>query len=354
VEFIATGISHKTSSIDLREQYFLSPHERELLLTELKCEPAVVEALVISTCNRTEIYALMSVADEELLRYRLCSVKRITSTKNIHRHFYSYRGVQAVEHLFQVSTGLDSLVLGEKQILGQLKASVELAREKQMLGRYFNILTNIVLRAGKKARSETAIDRGGSSISWAAVEMAKRHVKTLQDKSVLIVGAGKMSHLAASDLYRKGVSKLYVMNRTKDKGDDLASQFQAESVGFWEIKNILQHVDVCICSASAPHYLIEKDLIQEIMTQRQKELVFVDISMPRNIHPGVAHIDNVTLISLDELDKVIEGNIQQRQGAVDLVKKIIEQKVQEFYRKIDKATTLLEYGENQVTENVLT
>jgi len=381
---IAIGISHKTSSLKIREKFCLDPIERELLLSELKNEPSVVEALVLSTCNRTEIYAHVLSADPEILFETLFKVKKINpdlilnaacespisvslrgaffatkqsfkkiasrkafamtpSDKNSHtklilkNHFYFYSGREVVYHLMQVAAGLDSLVIGEKQILGQIKDSIELSRKKGMMGKYFNILTNMAIRAGKKARAETQIDCGGSSVSWAAVEMAQKILGSLQDKSVLIIGAGKMSSLAASHLKKKGVSQIYVINRTCEKAMELARQFGGQVVSFLDIKNILEKVDVCICSAGAPHYLIEEDIIEEIMPKRiGKKLVLIDISVPRNINPAVASLKDVFLMAVDDLKNVVDGNLNKRQMAIQAVEMIIAQKVEEFYEKLSQ------------------
>ncbi|MCA9409148.1 MAG: glutamyl-tRNA reductase, partial [Candidatus Omnitrophica bacterium] len=278
------GLSHKTADMEFREKFYLSDIERELLLAELKLESEITECFVISTCNRTEIYAMMKSANATLLLNKLCRIKKIKINLLTKNNFYVYFGEKAVRHLFSLSAGLESLVIGEKEILGQLKASFNLAREKNNLGRNFNILTNIVLQTGKKVRNETHIGSGGLSVSWAAVEMASGLLESLAGKSVLIIGAGKMSHLAASDFKRKKVKDLFIMNRTLEKGAVLASKIGGKAVVFSDLFKIIKKIDVCICSASAPHYLVEKELILKVMQTRQKKLILIDISMPRNIH----------------------------------------------------------------------
>jgi len=344
VRFIAVGISHKTCPIALREKFYLNPGERELFLSGLRQEGGVREALVISTCNRTEVYALTTEPDPQVLIGHLCALKNITLKRPLKKSFYVYADEKALRHLFSVACGLDSLIIGEKEILGQVKAAVALARKQSMMGRFMNILTNVILRTAKKVRHETSISTGGASVSWAAVRKAEEFLGGLRDKSVMILGAGKMSHLAAGDFRRKGVAELYVVNRTRENGEELARQFQAQAVDFFDIKDVLPRVDVCICSASAPHYLIEPALVEETMARKRTPLLMIDISMPRNIHPGVADIEGVNLISLDELDKVIEFNNQQRQSAVVHVKEIIEQGTKVFYRKINAAASLEHRG----------
>lgn len=334
---LMVGINHKTAPIEIRERFYLKAVERELLLSNLKSHPSVVEALVISTCNRTEIYAHMIDNDPDFLRQEFFKIKNLPLDVDLKDHFYAFADCDAVNHLLRVSCGLDSLILGEKQILGQIKEAAELSRKKGMFSKQFNILTNVAIRTGKKARTETSIDCGGSSISWAAVVMAQEVLKTLQDKSVLIVGAGKMGHLAVSHLKEKGASQIFVTNRTHESAIALAEEFGGTAVSFWDLKDILSKVDVCICSASAPHYVIDEDLIQEVMEVRHgKQLVLIDISMPRNISPEISKFKNISLVTIDDLSKVVEDNVRRRQAAVEAVEKIIERKIYEYEQKLIK------------------
>lgn len=330
------GISHKKCPVEIREKFFLRAVERELLLAQLKDEASVVEALILSTCNRTEIYAHLLSDDPELLVRPLFKIKGLDFSDGLMKYFYVKKDKDAVRHLFSVSTGLDSLILGEKQILGQVKEATELSRASGMLGKQFNILTNLAIRIGKKARTETQIDAGGSSISWAAMKMAENILGHMDDKSVLILGAGKMGKLAAGYFQQKGIGKIFVMNRSQEKAEDLARQYGGVAAGFWQIKEIMEQVDVCICSASCVHYLIEKDLVEQIMRHRDKKLLCIDISMPRNIDPAVANIDNVILKEIDDLDKVVEESVGKRSLCVEQVEAMIREKVSAFYGKMSK------------------
>ena len=332
----AVGISHKTASINIRERFYLDETRRRLLLSELKSDPAVMEAVVLSTCNRTEIYAhtIIRAADEFLLR-GLFRAKAVPISSDLTRYFYSSRGSEAVRHLLRVATGLESLVLGEKQILGQLKAAVDLSREEGMLARTFNVLSAVAIRAGKKAQHETAIGSGGVSVSWAAVNAAEKICGTLKGRSVLIIGAGKMANLAAHQLKNKGTAHIYVINRSCTKAESLADKFGGTVVSFWDIQEVLKDVDVCICSSGAPHYLVEKDVVHKTMASRpERPLVCVDISIPRNIEPSVGQVAGVSLITVDDLGDIVAETVQRRAGAFSEVDGIIHQKVDEFYGKI--------------------
>lgn len=345
MHILAVGINHKTSPLDIREKFHLSCAEREWLLSDLKSDPAVIEAFVLSTCNRTEIYAGLLEGNPGMLLKALSKVKKISLTEDLRRHFYCHEGEEAVRHLLSVSAGLDSLILGEKQILGQLKDAVELSRSKGMMGKQFNILSNIAIRTGKKARHETPIDCGGSSVSWAAVSMAQKLLGSLEDKSILIIGTGKMGELAANHLKQKGARRIFIMNRTYDKAVELTRRLGGVPVSFWDMKSLLERVDVCVCSAGSPHYIVTKDLTEEALKQHpEKRLICIDISVPRNIEPGVAAVDGVTLVTIDDLDKVVEDNAQKRLGAVVQVEQIVAQKTREFYGKLQKASAAEEAG----------
>jgi glutamyl-tRNA reductase len=337
MKILAIGINQKTAPIELREKFYLAPLEKELLLSEFKSDPSVMAAIILSTCNRCEIYAtVVEDCDPLEIIKRLFRIKHQVMTDELYKIFYILEGPQAVEHFLKVACGLNSLILGEKQILGQVKDAVNLSREHGMMDRNLNILTNFVIETGKKARQDTQIDFGGVSVSAAAVTMAQNLLGSLEGKSVLVIGSGKMGCLALNYLRQKKTELVYLMNRTSEKAEVVAQEFQAQSVDFWDMKEVLAKVDVCICSSAAPHYLITKDLVETVIKMRSNPLICIDISMPRNIDPQVADVDRVQLISLDDLDRVIEGNLQKRQGAVRAVEDLISRKLEEFYKAILK------------------
>ncbi len=333
------GLNHKTAPIEIREKFYLNPAQQDLLLSELKQNPLVSEAFVLSTCNRIEVY-LKRVSDQldtQFVLDLISRIKKINFDFDVTPYIYTYEKEVAIEHLLRVTTGLDSLVLGEKQILGQVKTAVERARETGILSKYFNVLTNVAIRTGKKAQHETDISYGGSSISWAAIEMAQMHLGSLEGKSVLVIGAGKMGELALGNLQSRGVNKIYLMNRTGEKAESLACQYNGIPASFMDIKEILTEVDLCICSVGAPHYILSKDIMEKIMGLRQgRRILMIDISMPRNVDPAVAELDNVILTSIDDLDQVVYLNMQKRKDAMLQVEAIIRQKMAEFTDKIVK------------------
>lgn len=336
---VVVGINHKNTPIEIREKLYLTPVQQDLLLSELKNNPKFIEACVLSTCNRVEIYAhvLEGGFDLRHLLKLVLQIKKISFAPELIRYFYTYTGKAAVRHLLEVSAGLDSLVLGEDQILGQVKAAFERARELGMLQRYFNILSNVAVRTGKKVRHETTISAGGSSISWAAVVKAEEVLGTLNERSILVIGAGEMSELAVGHIQNREFKKLYLMNRTQGNAQSLAEKYGGEAVPFCDLKELLSQVDICICSAGAPHYLLEKNVVERIMTLREhKPLVLIDISMPRNIDPCAAEVTNVLLYQIDDLREVVDANKKMRETAVNEVQTIIDSQLNEYIEKLKR------------------
>lgn len=337
--FVAIGINHKTTPIEVREKFCLNDTQQELLLSEFRSNPSVLGAFVLSTCNRVEIYLhtlndSLSLKDVILL---IGQIKKVSQLESHSSHFYFYKERKAVEHLLYVTTGLDSLVLGEKQILGQVKASLERSRMKGILSKQFNLLANLAIRTGKKAQSETEIGLGGSSISWAAIAMAEKILGNLKDKSLLTIGAGKMGDMAAQQIAQKGFKDFYLINRTKANADEVVKKCGGIASSFADIKEILAKVDVCISCADAPHYVLEKDVLEKVMPQRKgRRLLLIDISMPRNIDPSVSGVENVSLYEIDDLKAVVEENMKKRLEAAYEVEKIISSKLSEFYSKLQK------------------
>ncbi len=222
------GINHKTAPIEIREQFYLNALQQDLFLTELKCNPKVIEAFLLSTCNRTEVYLHLiegeRIALEEWLR-AILQIKKLRINSGMNANFYVHHKRDCLKHLFEVVTGLDSLVLGEYQILGQVKEAFERSQSKGLFTKYFNVLANMVVRTGKKARAETDINYGGSSVSWAAIMMAQKILNSLTNRSALIIGAGKMSELAVEEIAKKELKKLYLMNRTIAHARELVEKY---------------------------------------------------------------------------------------------------------------------------------
>lgn len=338
---VVVGINHKTAPIEIREKFFLTPIQQDLLLCELKNDVAVLEAMVIATCNRTEIYLnLLNPLKDNLKIIKLfsCIKKDDTLIEYINR-FYVLSNELAVEHILKVACGLDSNILGEKQILGQVKSAFTRAKERGLLLKRFNILHNIAIRTGKKAQNETDIGYGGSSVSWAAIVKAEAELKSLEGKSALLIGAGKMSKLALEQIAQKGFKSLYLMNRTHNIAERLAKKHGGQAVPFADIKEVLNEIDVCICASGAPHYIIDKETVAK-STALNKKIVFIDISMPRNIDPAIGQLPNIVYYDVDHLDGYIEANLLKRKASIKQVEQIISEKVTQYNSKIEKIQKL--------------
>ncbi len=339
MEFITVGINHKSAPIELREKLYLNSMQQDLLLSELKSDPRILEACVLSTCHRIEVYAYVLDGEQDFIKI----INLIFHTKNVavdpgsYQYFYQHSGKQAVAHILEVATGLDSLVLGENQILGQVKLAFDRSQNLNMFGRQFNILSNIAIRTGKKARHETKINYGGSSISWAAIVKAEEVLGNLKDCSALVIGAGQMSEIAVGHIQNRKFKKFFLMNRTQANAQSLAKKYGGEVVSFYNMKDVLKKVDVCICSAGAPHYLLEKDVVEHVMPLRDgRQLIIIDISMPRNIDPRIEEVKNVLLYQIDDLNKVVSSNMKVREKAIEEVYAIINEKIVECDRKLKK------------------
>jgi glutamyl-tRNA reductase len=333
------GLSHKTAPIEIREKFYLNPLQQDLLLSELKNHPLIAESFVLSTCNRIEVYLqrVDSSIEATSIISLIAKIKKIHFDFDLTPYIYTYEGQEALNHLLRVASGLESLILGEKQILGQVKHAVAKAQEIGTLSRHFNILTNLAIRTGKKAQHETSISHGGSSISWASIEMAQKTLGDLRDKSVLVIGAGKMGEIALGHLHELGVKKIFLMNRTGEKAEELAVKYNGIPASFWNIKEILTEVDICFCAVGAPHYILDKEKIANIMELRQgRKLILIDISMPRNIDPEVRSLPGVHLSSIDDLHEVVDSSMKKRASALEEVESIIRQKILEFNTKISK------------------
>lgn len=338
MKLLVIGVTHKEVPVEIRENFFLSPDERRRFLRYIRTDEGIEEAIILSTCNRTEIYANvrrdLSVARECILE-ALYAVKGLARHEFPDMHFFQLTDNDGIRHFMEVATGLDSLVIGEKQILGQVKAAVEMSRDECMLARDFNLLTHAVIRAGKKAQVETSIGCGGASVSWAAVQLAERALGELRQRSILIIGAGKMSELAAAQLRRKGVRDTFVVNRTREKAESLAGKIGGRAYSYLDLYKIMGRVDLCIVSASASAYILTQNYMAPVMRQRRhRELVCIDISTPRNIEPAVGDLPGVQLFKIDDLSAIVRENLSKRRSAVASVNNLIDVKMSELKRKL--------------------
>jgi len=309
-EVYALGVNFKTAPVEVRERLACSPDEAHRLLPYLKTASGVEELCILSTCNRVELYAYSSRWENvELLLTLFLEEKRL---KEARRHMFIRRGEEAVFHIYKVASSLDSMVVGEPQITAQFKESFRLAQELGTTGKILNRLFEKALRASKRVRVETGISRNAVSVSYAAVELARKIFGDLGKAKVLLVGAGEMGELAASYLKRIGC-QIFITNRTYEKALRLSQELNGNALRFEEMEDFLGGMDIVIVSTGAKNYVLTVDLVKKAMRKRNYDPMFIiDISVPRNVEPAVGKLDEVFLYDIDDLKEVVESNLRDR------------------------------------------
>ncbi len=309
-EIYALGLNFKTAPIEVREKIACSKEDLKRLLPYLKAVSGVEELCILSTCNRVEIYTFSPREENvDLLTDMFLDVKGSPEAK---KHFFLKRGEEAVYHVFRVASSLDSMVVGEPQIVAQFKEAFQIARESGTLGKILNRLFEKALRASKRVRTETGISRNAVSVSYAAVELAKKIFGDLKKAKVLLVGAGEMGELAANYLKKIGCT-LYITNRTFEKALKISQELGGSALRFEEIEDYLPNMDIVIVSTGSPTYVITKDMVLRAMRARRYEPMFIiDISVPRNVDPKVGTVDEIFLYDIDDLKEVVESNLKDR------------------------------------------
>lgn len=326
------GLSHKTAPVEVREQFAFSADAIVSALATLVKKDGVSEALIISTCNRVELVA--ETPDETLLKAFLADFHKV-SPSQIAGYLYAYKNLDAVRHVFRVTSSLDSMMVGEPQILGQVKEAYRIASDAGAVGIHLNALYNRAFAVAKKVRTETAIAHSAVSVSYAAVELARKIFGDLNGKSVMIIGASKMGELAAKHLRRAGVSLVLVTNRTFERAVELARVFAGAAVPFEHLNDHLDRADIVISSTGAPHFIITKaQAAQIIQRRRHRPMFFIDIAVPRDIDPTVNDVDNIFLYDIDDLQQVVDENLKERLNEARRAEQIVDQEVDRFFQKL--------------------
>lgn len=340
------GINHNSAPVDLREILAFSNQECRASVQLLKKQPELTEILIISTCNRVEMLFTAYDSDEAIavLKSHIAETKSVEEAR-FEEALYTYRDSGAVKHLFRVASSLDSMVLGEPQIIGQVKEAYRCAVDSRGTGVILNRLLHKAFTVAKRIRSETGIGDRAVSISYAAVELARKIFGRLEDKTVLLVGAGEMAELAVEHLNRtRSTGALYVANRTFEVGVDLARKFSGSAIRFEEIEDTLKSADIIISSTGSPDFVLTRDQVRPAMRQRkQKPLFFIDIAVPRDIDPSVNRIDNAYVYDIDDLQDVIEENIESRRSESIKAERIIDEAAVRFgqwYESLDVVPTI--------------
>lgn len=355
------GINHKTAPVAVRERFALPDESARRLLRTLCGEKVLAEALVVNTCNRTEVY-FVPRNDQDHLGYLLEHIAALKGTPAIGdtSAFYRHDGLDAVAHLFRVAASLDSQIAGEHQILGQLKAAYRLARDARSAGFLLNKLFHRAFRVGKKVQAQTRLGQGAASVPLAAVELAGRVFPDLAGRSVMLLGAGKTAQLAARALVRRGAARLIVANRTLARAEDLAADLLARPIGKSEeaaaggdsaspathqltvetieldaVVDVISGVDLVICSTGADRFVLTHDALAEELQRSGRSLFIIDIAVPRDVDPRLADLANVFLCNIDDLDRLVAQNIERRRREIPHALAIVDDEAAQFGQWLD-------------------
>lgn len=332
LDIVLLGLNHKTAPVELRECLAFNEDDTGRALEILQHYPAIKEVLLFSTCNRIEV--LMAAEDKH---GAVTAAKRfISEFKNItvsqfDDALYIYDGEEAVRHIFRVASSLDSMVVGEPQILGQMKAAYLAATQRKTSGVILNRLLHRTFFVAKRVRTETTIGDHAVSISYAAIELGRKIFGTLEKKKVLMIGAGEMAELAVEHLIRNRVGNILVANRTFERGVDLAKKFSGTAIRFEEIVDCLQEVDIVISSTGSPDFIIMRDQVKGLMrSRRNRPLFFIDIAVPRDIDPEINRLLNTYVYDIDDLKGVIDENVEDRKREAVKAERIVDEAIIRF------------------------
>jgi glutamyl-tRNA reductase len=331
-ELLALGVSHKTAPLDLRERLSLTEGSAVGALGELTMAEGIHEAAAISTCNRTELYLVVSdTVEAESTALGVLTRQADIPPTELLGHLYSLRSSEAARHLFQVTAGLDSMILGEAEIQGQVKRAYELAMVEGATGLILNRLFHGALSAGGRAREETGISEKGVSIPSVAVELARRTLGDLSDRRVLVVGAGETAELVAKALVTRGVSTVFVANRHYDRAIGLAQRFGGDAVRFEELPGQLRSADIVVSATNSPHHIVERDGLEHVMAQRsERPLLAIDLAVPRDIEPACREIAGVTVHDIDDVQQIVERNESGREAEAQQAERIVDTELDRF------------------------
>ena len=332
MEILCVGLNHETASVAVRERLAFTEESLASSLGWLKSFPGIREALVLSTCNRVEFYLVAGEPSTgETAVHDFLWEKLSLQPADWQSYLYTYSQGEAVAHLFRVASGMDSMVIGEPQITGQVKEAYRHATQHKTVGNIFNRLLHKSFYVSKRVRTETELASRAVSVSYVAVELAKKIFDDLGEHAVMLLGAGEMAELAARHLVGQGISQLFVASRTADHAERLAREFQGRPVPLESIDEYLPKVDILICSTAAPGYLLDLRRVREALRERkQKPIFLIDMAVPRNIDPRVNDLENVYLYDMDDLQNVLQANLEERKRELKRAEVIVQEEVRLF------------------------
>jgi glutamyl-tRNA reductase len=340
MKLFLTGISHKTAPVHLREKLAIGEDALPEALHELQ-NLGASEAVILSTCNRVEI-ALTAPDHEEPARVIERFLQAWKGSANAFEgHLYRLEARDAIQHLFRVASSLDSMVVGEPQVLGQLKSAYAAARNEGTVGGLLEQVLERAFGVAKRVRTETGIGHMAVSVSYAAVELARKIFGSLDGHSVMIIGSGKMGELAAKHLHRSGAKRIFVTNRTWERAEEMAATFKGRAIEYTRFLSVLHEVDIVIASSGAPHYILGREDMQRVIAARKNKPMFlIDIAVPRNIDPAVNDVEGVFLYDVDDLEGVVNANIKERAKQAEQAEVIVLDEVEHMMSrlKLDEVT----------------
>jgi glutamyl-tRNA reductase len=336
MKLLLTGLNHRTAPIEVRERLAFEEKTLPEALDNLKHRPGLLEGMILSTCNRVEVAVTADEqADAENAVEGFLADSRRVDRSWVTKYLYRFDGQDAIRHVFRVASSLDSMVVGEPQILGQLKSAYAVAKECGAVSGFLDMVMTRAFNVAKRVRSETDIGQSAVSVSYAAVELAREIFGSLKDKRVLVVGAGKMAESAVRHLKRAGVSDIVVTNRTRARADALAEEFGGRVIEYDRFLALLPDVDILLASSGAPHYILSRDQARAAMAKRRNRPMFlIDIAVPRNIEPAINELDSVFLYDIDDLGKVVDSNLRGRIQTAKEAEEIIREEVERMMTRM--------------------
>jgi glutamyl-tRNA reductase len=330
MNLISVSINHRTSPVEIRESLHIGVDEIKQINKELQ-ERFFSESFILSTCNRTEIYGIFKDSSFGFVDILNFLVDKKNTREITERNFESFSSFDALRHLFMVSSGIDSSILGDNQIFGQVKEAFQTADEMKSAGFLLKRIFDSAIRVGKRAKTETEISDGAVTVSYAAVQLIEKIFSNLNRKSALVIGAGETGEIAAKHLHDKGIGNLSVTNRTISKAEKLADMINAEIIPFQHFKDHLHEFDIVISATSAPGTLLNYEDVKNVMKKRNNAATcLVDIAVPRDIDSHVKNIDNIFYHDIDSLNIIVEQNLKKRQAEVPKVLEIISEELENF------------------------
>ena len=336
MSLVLIGLNHEAAPIDIRESFSLTEKEIESAAEYLLQQEGIEECFLFSTCNRTELYAFCTGEPRSLQEYLLgffLQQKQIDPQVLNDELFYVMEEKEAAEHLLHVACGLDSMVLGETQILGQVKEAFHFCQEIKATGPYLNSLCQKAIFTGKKAHTETAIGMNAISFGYAAAELAKENFPNLHEQTLVVIGTGEMAELTLQNIFDMGIKEVIVASHYQERAKELASHFKGKTINLTEIDKGLFDADVVICATNAPHYVITAERVHlSLNPQRENPMLVIDLGVPRNVEPEVGNFKQVELYNLDDINTIIQKNLQTRRKEAKKVEGIIEEELSNFIR----------------------